>query len=442
VAESQMSQFIEQIRRAVLLREGACLTDRQLLEDYLGRRDGSALEALVRRHAPMVWGICCRVLRERHDAEDAFQATFLVLVRRASAITAPELLANWLYGVAQQTARKARATAAKRRARESQVTQMPEPAVTEPDRCFDLRPLLDEELSRLPDKYRVAIVLCELEGKTRKEAAGQLGVPEGTLAARLARGRVMLAKRLARHGLVPSGGTLAALLSQGTASACVPDSVLSSTIEAASLVAAGHAASAGVISANVAALTEGVLKSMLVSKLKVATVVALCLLVGLGGGTLALLPRAAGQQKVEASDSKEEKQAKDKKDDKKKETDKDKLQGKWAPVSIEKSGKTLDVEDAQVQQKIPIVVGFWALKFDGDKVTPDEGEKVAYTLDESKKPREMDVELGGNFGTMKAIYEFDGAKLKLCVIPKGDRPSDFDTSSNTGFLFVFEKKKE
>src|SRR5262245_43146638 len=205
MATGQMSEVIHHLRRAVLLQDRAGLTDGQLLEDYLSRRDEAALEALVRRHAPMVWGVCRRVLGNHHDAEDAFQATFLVLVRKAASIASPKLLANWLYGVAHQTALKARATAAKRKARERQVTMMPQPAVTEQDLWHDLQPLLDQELTRLPDKYRVAIVLCDLEGKTRKEAARQLGVPEGTLAARVARGRVMLAKRLARHGLAVSG---------------------------------------------------------------------------------------------------------------------------------------------------------------------------------------------------------------------------------------------
>src|SRR5262245_16948450 len=222
MASSQTSEVIQHLRRAVLLRDGAGLTDGQLLHDYLSRRDEVALAALVRRHAPMVWGVCRRVLRNHHDAEDAFQASFLVFVRKAASLAAPELLASWLYGVAHQTALKARATTDKRRARERQVTEMPEPSLTEPDLWHDLQPLLDQELSRLAEKYRVAIVLCDLEGKTRKEAARQLGVPDGTLAARLARGRVMLAKRLARHGLAVSGGALAAMLAQNAASASAP----------------------------------------------------------------------------------------------------------------------------------------------------------------------------------------------------------------------------
>jgi RNA polymerase sigma factor (sigma-70 family) len=296
MATNQMSEVIQHLRRTVLPREEAGLTDRQLLKDYINRREEAAMAALVRRHGPMVWGVCRRVLGNYHDAEDAFQATFLVLVRKAASIASPQLLANWLYGVAHQTALKARATTAKRRARERQVTQMPEPAVTEQDLWNDLQPLLDQELSRLPDKYRVAIVLCQLEGRTRKEAARHLGVPEGTLAARLARGRVMLAKRLARHGLAVSGGSLAAVLAQNAASASPPISVVVSTIKAAGLFAAGQAAAAGALSAKVAALTEGVLKTMFMTKLKIATLVLLTLaLLGSGIGMLTL-PAVAEQE--------------------------------------------------------------------------------------------------------------------------------------------------
>src|SRR5262249_15803920 len=149
--------------------------------------DDAAFAALVRRHGPMVWGVCRRVLDNRHDAEDAFQATFLVLVRKAASVAPREMVANWLHGVARRTALKAKATAARRKSREKQFTQVPEPGVTE--RGFASGPCsqFDEDLSRLPKKYRVAIVLCDLESKTRKEAAQQLGCPEGTLAARLAR---------------------------------------------------------------------------------------------------------------------------------------------------------------------------------------------------------------------------------------------------------------
>ena len=163
---------------------------------------------------------------------------------------------------------------------------MPEIAVEQQHLWHDLLPVLDQELSRLPDKYRVAIVLCDLEGKTRTEAARQLGEPPGTLAARLTRGRALLAKRLARYGLAVSGGMLAAALARQAASACQPTSVVSSTIKAVTSVAVGQAANTGLISAQVAALTEGMVKAMLFSKVKIATVVLLALTVSAAGGLL------------------------------------------------------------------------------------------------------------------------------------------------------------
>ena len=254
--------------------DGAGMTDGELLARFLRSRDENALAALVRRHAPMVWGVCRRLLRNHHDAEDAFQATFLVLVRKAADVPR-QTVANWLYGVARQTAVRLRATAAKRGRRETQVVNMPEPTVPEV-RDADLQSVLDEELSRLPDHYRGVIVLCDLEGMTRKEAARQLGIPEGSVASRLARARAMLAKRLTQRGVVFSGGSVAAVLSAGSASASVPPALVASTIKAASLLAAGQAA--GVVSAKVAALTEGVVKAMFVTKIKSA--LAVVLLVG------------------------------------------------------------------------------------------------------------------------------------------------------------------
>jgi RNA polymerase sigma factor (sigma-70 family) len=244
--------------------------DGQLLGQFVGRGDAAALDILVRRHGPMVWGVCRRLLRDPHDAEDAFQATFLVLVRRAASVRSPEALANWLYGVAHQTARKARATAARRRAREgplSRAGEAEEPASAGRAPGDDLRPLLDRELSRLPGRYRVAIVLCDLEGKTRAEAAGQLGLPAGTVASRLARGRAMLARRLARRGLAVSGGSLGVALSQA---AVVPARVSSAVVGLAADLVAGRTAAAP---PGVAALTEGVLRDMLISKLKPAATI-------------------------------------------------------------------------------------------------------------------------------------------------------------------------
>jgi RNA polymerase sigma-70 factor (ECF subfamily) len=152
MATNQLRRVIDTLHSAALPHEGAAPTDGQLLESYVRSREESAFVALVQRHGPMVWGVCRRLLRGHQDAEDAFQATFLVLVRKAASVRPREMVANWLYGVAHQTALKARATAARRGARERQVTAMPEPAPEKPEHRDALGPLLDQELSRLPDK--------------------------------------------------------------------------------------------------------------------------------------------------------------------------------------------------------------------------------------------------------------------------------------------------
>src|SRR5262249_25927914 len=195
MAKSRMNTVLQHLYRSVPPAEPERSTDAGLLEQFVARRDEAAFEALVRRHGPMVLGVCRRVLRNHHDAEDAFQATFLVLARKAASVVPREMVANWLYGVACHAARKAQTAAARRRQRERQGVAMPEPEAVPPEDAWeDLQPLLDQELSRLPDRYRAAIVLCDLQGKTHKEAARQLSCPQGTLSARLSRGRALLAK--------------------------------------------------------------------------------------------------------------------------------------------------------------------------------------------------------------------------------------------------------
>jgi RNA polymerase sigma-70 factor (ECF subfamily) len=236
------------------------LPDGQLLERNVNRRDEAVFEAIVRRHGPMVWGVCRRVLGGHHDAEDAFQATFLVLARKASSIVPREMLPNWLYGVACQTAMKARAGIFRRRARERQVPRMPEPSA-EPRESWDdeALALLDEELRRLPAHYQAPIVLCDLEGRTHRQAAEQLGWPVGTVAGRLSRALALRAGRLARRGVALSAGALTVLLSRQVASAGLPTSLIESTATAASGFAAGQGGAGAVISARAADLTEGVL---------------------------------------------------------------------------------------------------------------------------------------------------------------------------------------
>jgi RNA polymerase sigma factor (sigma-70 family) len=293
---TRTSAIIQRLRKALQIQpRGTGETDGQLLGCFVASRDEAAFAALVLRHGPMVWGVCRRLLNH-HDAEDAFQAAFLVLFRKAASIRRRELLANWLYGVAHQTAMQARRAASRRGIRERQVGIMVDQVAAEPDHGQELHRLLDQELSCLPARYRAVIVLCDLEGKTRREAARHLGVPEGTIAGRVARARAMLAKRLRRLGLVISGGALAVALTHKSASAAVPTSAMTGAIKAAALYSAGQVAAAGAISGHVTALAEGVLKTMLLRKLQIAAAL-LAAIVTLGSGAGLIYQARASEQR-------------------------------------------------------------------------------------------------------------------------------------------------
>jgi len=263
---------------------GGTLSDSQLLGRFIDQRDQAAFAALVRRHGPIVWGVCRRIVGHHQDSEDAFQATFLVLARKATVIQPREMLGNWLYGVARRTATKAKSLAKKRRRREKSLATTNEPTSLHHETTYSWEPIIDRELARLPEKYRVAIILCDLQNKTGKDAAALLKIPEGTLSSRLRTARDLLAKRLARHGLPLVGEALALILSQELAKAAVPRAARLAVIKAAPAIAAGQALTACSISPAVITLTEGVLNIMWISKAKIITgaVVAL-LMVGTGG---------------------------------------------------------------------------------------------------------------------------------------------------------------
>ncbi len=195
------------------------VSDGQLLERFRAAGEASAFEALVRRHGPMVLGVCRRVLRDGHAAEDAFQATFLVLLRRADALDRRHPLAGWLYTVAYHVALRARAEAARRRRTEAAALPHPHAEPAGELLWRELRPVLDEELDRLPQHYRAPVVLCYLEGRTNEEAGRLLGWPVGTVKSRLARARGLLRTRLTRRGLTLSAGLLSAAVESASASA-------------------------------------------------------------------------------------------------------------------------------------------------------------------------------------------------------------------------------
>jgi RNA polymerase sigma factor (sigma-70 family) len=264
----QLDSVIRQLRGACLP-GGAGPGDGELLERFVSQRDEGAFGLLVRRHGPMVLGVCRRVLRNEADAEDAFQATFVVLIRKAHSVVPRSGVGNWLYGVAHKTALKARAMSSRRRVKERQAGAAP-PRKTADGTWAPLLDALDDELSALPEKYRTPIVLCDLEGLSYRGAAARLGCPQGTLSGRLTRGRALLARRLARRGLSIPAGALATLLARDAAA--LPPPLLAATLRTGYAFAADRTLRAGAVSAKVASLAEGALKMMLLSKLKSAAV--------------------------------------------------------------------------------------------------------------------------------------------------------------------------
>jgi RNA polymerase sigma factor (sigma-70 family) len=254
--------------------------DAQLLRQFVDRRDQAAFTALLRRHGPLVLGVCRQVLGDGPDAEDVFQATFLILARKAASVRRREALAAWLYRVALNLARTARSAAARRRTCERQAALMSRPVPIEATPPADWHARLHEEIDRLPQKYRVPVLLCYLQGATNEEAAAALGCPVGTVKGRLARARDLLRPRLERRGVVFPAGGLALLLAGATTTAAVPAALAESTVQAALRFAAGRAATA-------ALMANGLLRAMALRRLALATwLVLLTALVG--GGFLAL----------------------------------------------------------------------------------------------------------------------------------------------------------
>src|SRR5262245_17671571 len=266
VAQGQFDSLLQYIRKWSGTAALAEDNDGRLLRRFLTHRDETAFAALLYRHGPMVLGVCRRVLGDSPDAEDAFQATFLVLATKAGSIQRMGSVGSWLHGVAARLARQVISSTARRRAHEREATAMPPSNAPDAVEWRDLRPVLDEELERLPQKYRAPLVLCYLEGKSHEEAAQQLGWTSGTVCGRLARARDLLRGRLIRRGVTLSAPALAALAAEATAA--MPTVLFHSTKTAATLFAAGQAMVSGAVSAHAVALAEGALRAMFISKLK------------------------------------------------------------------------------------------------------------------------------------------------------------------------------
>jgi RNA polymerase sigma factor (sigma-70 family) len=300
MSHQSLQGVLRRLHQLAAVKADRCLSDGDLLERFVAARDEAAFAVLVERHGPMVLGVCRRLLSGVHDAEDACQATFLVLARKAAAVRRQASLGSWLHGVARRIALHVKRDHVRRKDRE-QGAAPPPPADPAAEVSWrEAQAIFDEELQRLPERYRPPLVLCCLECLTRDEAARQLGLSPGTLHGRLQRGRDLLRRRLARRGLALSGVLSAAALCDGTARAALPPALVVGSARAAALLAAGRTVPAGVVSAHVLALTREAMKRMFLTKLKLVAAVALCAgaLVALFGGVFATAGNAQDARKT------------------------------------------------------------------------------------------------------------------------------------------------
>jgi RNA polymerase sigma factor (sigma-70 family) len=398
---------------------GEDASDAILLDRFVEQWDQAAFRDLVGRHGPMVLGVCRRILRDPHAADDAFQATFLLLARKAGSVRKRGSVGPWLYGVAQRVALEARGTTARRPV--PTPLDLEVPGVDDHDGLErdELHAALHEELGRLPEKYRAPIVLCYIEGLPHEAVARQLGWPLGTVRTRIARGRDLLGARLTRRGVAPAAVLLALGLLPKTAAA-VPARLVEATVRAAARVAAGERVPQGEVPAGVADLEKKVRKAMHLTRLRWAMAFALAVVV-IGAGVTAGVSRA-----LAAAD-----------DDPKVKAELKKFQGTWVFIYAEKAGEEQEVGDHQ-------------LKFDGETFSvADHGhveEKGTFKLDPSKNPKEIDLRVrdrNNDEKTVLGIYTWDGENLKLCLGEPGGggtRPKDFTTMPEGRFLVVVKRQ--
>jgi RNA polymerase sigma factor (sigma-70 family) len=275
--------LLRHLHRLVAKQSTAHVLDEELVERFATRRDQVAFAALVRRHGPMVLSVCRRILHSAHDAEDAFQATFLVLSRKAGMLRRRGSVGNWLYGVAYRVALRARASAARRRAHESRVVQKTEPGPLGELTMREAQTILDEELAHLPERFRTPLVLCCLEGMARDEAASQLGWSPGLVKSRLEEGRRRLRDRLLRRGLTLAAALSSALLAEGLRGGMVSAALVEVTVDAATAFATGAPSAVLGTAGTAVALAEGTLQAMSGAELKTGLVVVVALAVVAAG---------------------------------------------------------------------------------------------------------------------------------------------------------------
>jgi RNA polymerase sigma factor (sigma-70 family) len=388
-------------------------TDERLLRDYAASQDGAAFAAIVRRYGGLVSGVCRRVLGREQDVEDAFQATFLVLVRKAHSLGRPNLLGNWLYGVAYRIAGKIRSANLRQRTREAPMVDIPAPATNDDAAWRDLRPVIDDELQRLPLRYRRPIVLFYLEGKSAEEVSAALGRPRSTVLSQLARAREQMRRRLSRRNLVLSVAVLESLLERTASSdAAVTDRLLDLGMQALPASGAGVTARSGL-------LARQVMQEMFRRRLWMIGSSLLAALLATGVGCLSYdafrAPTVVAQS--------EEK------------SDVDKLQGDWQVIAVEQDGRVLP------KDQFP----FTSLNIRGDSIDhaggPHDHLKVRFRLIPGQQPGAMDMASQGYHAEFYyAIYTLDGDTLTICRPDDGPRPAEFASRPGSKILLYTAKR--
>ena len=444
MASRHLGVIVEHLCRLSAQTENKQLSDQQLLDRYVCDRSEAAFQALVGRCGQTVLRVCRRVLSQPEDVEDAFQATFLVLVRKAASLRRSGSLRSWLYGVAYRTAAHAKVDAAKRHAREAQV-----PARAEADALAEitLRELLialDEELFHLPKQYQGPLLLCYLEGKTRDEAAAELGWSLATLGRRLERGRELLRTRLARRGIAFPVALGPLLLLQSGARAEIPMALIASTVKAATRVGVGSSA-ATVASARVVALSEGVIKTMWATKVTQAIVLFLALgLVSAGAGLVAQTRNAHPGNEPKKDDA-----AKPAATDQCA-ADRARLLGEWVFYSVASRGQDLMI----TYRDSRMTFAGDELRISNIRVPTAQGLlplfniSARFLLDPAQTPHHIDLEFkGGSRGSdrpmrLRGIYAFEGDTLKLCLSDEGDRnrPAEFKATPESDRTLLVLKR--
>jgi RNA polymerase sigma factor (sigma-70 family) len=396
------------------------LSDAELLQRFVTCRDESAFAALMTRHGPMVFGVCRRVLHHVQDTEDAVQATFLVLVRKAGGIGRGELLGNWLHGVAARVAARARLLAAQRQRREATDMERIGTATRETPPPGEL-PAIVDEVQRLPAKYRGPVVLCYLEGRTNEEAAAELRWPLGTVKGRLARAREMLRKRLARRGLVLSAATLTTALSHDLLGGTLPPAVFDASLKAAMSFATGDATNSGLVSREALALTRGVLQTMFVTKLQNLAALTLAVALLIGAACVLAYPTLAPETL--------------------KKTDAENIQGDWKVHSFIHDGREPGGAEGDRFKTATV-------KITADEITATVGgeDRVStYTIDPKARPKTMDIthkRAGGGEELSRGLYKLEGDTLTFCANrkPGADRPTDFDSKEGSDIIVMVLKR--